>query len=77
MLGECPLKPVPSFTPNAEGRSFDAAPQGRMGCPHPASKAQGYSFYQGQSKYSRASLAHAFYDPTQGGFSKRWILLGH
>ncbi len=30
-------------------------------------------FYEGQSKMKRAGSArHSFYDPTQGGFTKRW-----
>jgi hypothetical protein len=40
----------------------------------PPSKEQIHIFYQGQSKYKRApSNGHAFYDPTQGGLTKRWV----
>ncbi len=30
-------------------------------------------FYQGYSKYKPKPSGHAFYDPTQGGFTKRWV----
>ncbi len=58
-----PAMTAPPATPNASQEP----------AAHPAAKGEQPIFYQGHNKYKPTPSGHAFYDPTQGGFTKRWV----